>query len=142
MRLLLQSNNMWFDDVDNYLTAVINRCRGCRATAYRQTSQKVLLSSLNCSFNGCVCVDDMLLDEHFILHVMNDKTRFSAGLICDNASLQTSSFALNACWITPFWTPGVIRGDDAFNKIRSSILSNPLDLPTTRFHLVYIKRMF
>lgn len=76
-KVLLQRNNMCSDDVNTYLTYVINKCRGWRATAFPQPSQKFLLKSINRSLNECGCVDHMLLDENRILHVNDSKTRLS-----------------------------------------------------------------
>lgn len=60
-----------------------------------------------------------------MLHVMLAKTRLSAGVVCDNTSLENSAYALNICWIDPYWVVNVICGDYAFNhpSFRNYVLS-------------------
>lgn len=43
IKLLLQRNNVWSDDVKDYLGDTIRRCRVCRATSYPQTAREVSL---------------------------------------------------------------------------------------------------
>lgn len=104
IRLLLQRNDLWSSDVNRYLYEIIAKCPGCRATSLPQPSPKVSLRSLNRTFNQCVCVDHMFLANYRILHIMDTKTRFSAGMICNDMSLETSAYAVAACWLTKFWT--------------------------------------
>lgn len=54
-------------------------------------------------------------DDHHFLHAMNTITRLSANILCNNMTLNTLAQGLLECWITQFWTPYVIRGDNAFN---------------------------
>lgn len=57
----------------------------------------------------------MFFDHRRLLHVMDTKTRCSAGTICDHMTLDTSAQELLACWIKQIWTPHMIRGDHVFN---------------------------
>lgn len=49
------------------------------------------------------------------MHIMDTKTRLSAGVICEDTSMVNAVYTLQIGWLTPFWTHGAIRGDDVFN---------------------------
>lgn len=80
------------------------------------SEEKVSLRSPDQSFKQCVCVDYLVLDSHRIFHVMDTKSRFSPGLICDNMVLEYSAYTIVSCWLIPLCTPDSVRGDDAFKQ--------------------------
>lgn len=72
-----------------------------------------------------------------MFHIMDSKTRLSAGVVVDDTSLTNALYALQIGWLTPFWTPDAIRGDQAFNhelftKFAASIGSNFEPIPPRR----------
>lgn len=87
IKLLLSRNNLLTKDTEEYLHFIVSRCSGCRSTANPKSSRKVSISSLNRDFNEFVCVDHLFLDEICIFHAMDAKTRYSAGLVCENTSM-------------------------------------------------------
>lgn len=58
----------------------------------------------------------MFLDEHRLLHMMDTNIRFSAGILCDEMTRNTSARGLLAFWITQFWTPHVVREHNTLNR--------------------------
>lgn len=116
IKTLLERNNLLNDDVCEYIQQLISNCRGCRSTLLPKPARKVSLSSLNGSFNQVICIDHMFPGDYCVAHLMDSKTRYSSGVICDDTSMNNAIYALQIAWLTPFWTPESIRGDDAFNN--------------------------
>lgn len=115
VKMLLQRNKLLTPEVEKYLLEVMKQCNACRSTAKPQVSRKVSLSSLHRSFTEVVCVDHLFLDDLCIFHIMDSRTRYSAGLVCPDTTLKNSVFASTTTWLSPFWSPSSVRGDQAFN---------------------------
>lgn len=60
----------------------------------------------------------MFPSEHCVLHIMDTKTRLSAGVICADTLLSNAIYALQIGWLTPFWIPASIRAGDGFNHTK------------------------
>lgn len=116
MKTLLARNDLWNDNAQDYLKQIMSICRGCRSMTLPQPSRKVSLRSLDRTFNQVICIDHMYLGDQCTVHVMDTKTRFSTGVICNDTSLAKAVYAFQGCWLTPFWSPEAIRGDEAFNQ--------------------------
>lgn len=114
VKLLLERNKLLTPDVEKYLREIMNRCTACRSTAIPRTSRKVSLSSLNRNFNEVVCVDHIFLDDLCIFHIMDSKTRYSAGLVCADTSLKNAIYSFTTTWLSPFWSPINVKDDQAF----------------------------
>lgn len=102
IRTLLQRNNLWSQDVETYLISVISKFRACRATSPPHQTRKISLSSLSRQFNETVCIEHMYPGSQRITHLMDARTRLSAGMIAYSASLTSATHALTLCWFTPY----------------------------------------
>lgn len=115
IKRLLQPNSLWSDDVNRYLTGTISKGSGCLPASFPHYTWKGPLRSMNRSYDYCICIDHMFLDIHRLPHKMNAKTRFSAGILCDNMELETFAHGITSCWTTPLGASKVLHRDDAFN---------------------------
>lgn len=98
----------------NYLSTVVTECNHCKASSTPPPNRKVSLSSLNRNFNEIVCMDHCFLDSVTVFHVMDVATRYSAGAVVDNKSIDTAIYSFEQIWISQFWPPGSIQADNAF----------------------------
>lgn len=60
-----------------------------------------------------VCVDHFILDGLRFFYAMDAWTHYSAGLECDDASMATPITAFDAAWLSYFWPPAAVLGDQA-----------------------------
>lgn len=107
---------MWNDTTEKYIISVIDKCYNCKATSAPVTSRKVSLSSLTRAFNTVVCIDHLFLDQLCVFHAMDTTSRYSACYIPNSTSLIDSMLAFEASWLSQFWPPTEVKGDNAFNK--------------------------
>lgn len=113
---LLQRNNLRTDAVSQYVHCILERCPGSSATSTPQPSLNVSPSSLSRSLNDVVWFDQFFLDGLRVLHAMDELTRYSAGLVCDDTSKATCIKAFESAWMSCFWPPAAIQGDQAFKN--------------------------
>lgn len=128
IKLLLQRNEIWNDAIECYVSKTLQNCTSCRATAPPQPNRKVSISSLYKSFNQELCIDHLYLDKVRVFHVMDTVTRYSAGFVVENATMEHSIKAFEACWIGQFWFPESIRADTAFINEEFTTYCNERDI--------------
>lgn len=126
--ILLDRNDLWSDEVEHYLRSVVEECHHCKAACLPTPSRKVSLSSLSRSFNEVVCVDHFYLDNIRMFHMMDAWSRFSTCYALDDASLRSAVIGFEASWLSKFWAPLSVRGDDAFNKDEFKNYMSTLDI--------------
>lgn len=81
---LLQINNMWDDQVDQYVTNINSNFPSCRPTAHPQPRSMVSISSLSKKFNQIMCIDHFFLDHVCFVHFMDRTSRLSTAEIVKN----------------------------------------------------------
>ena len=116
VRILLQRNNLWSQEVEHYLGDTMQKCIHCNKSASPTPARKVSLSSLTKSFNDLIFIDYFYLDDIRLFHVMDMATRFSACYLSDSHSMSDSIIALQSCWLSHHWTPAEIQADRAFDN--------------------------
>lgn len=94
IKALFERNKLWSLETEKYLKQSIARYRNCRSASLSQPSRKVSFNSPNRHFNNAVCLDHMFLGDHCILHIIDTKTRYSAGIISSDTSLANATYAL------------------------------------------------
>lgn len=114
-QILLERNNLWDDDVKQYIVSIIEKCNACRSTALPKPNRKVSISSLSKEFNENVCIDHLFLGDICVVHLMDHVTRYSAGLVVNDTKMDNAIMALEATWNSQFWFPQTIKGDTAFS---------------------------
>ena len=122
IQILLQCNNLLSTEIEKYLNRVVTSCSDCAKTHEPKQARKVSISSINRSFNKVVCIDHFHLGNLRICHVMDATTRYSAGAVVHNNSMQVAIEVLDSHRIPPFWAPDSIL----FTKplpIKSSTIS-------------------
>lgn len=97
---------------------MLETCYHCKATSAPVQSRKVSISSINRLFNDVVCIDHFFLDQVCVFHVMDSVSRYSACHISDSTSIDVSILSFEASWMSQFWPPTDIQGDNSFNKTR------------------------
>lgn len=102
VKILLQRSYLWSDEIEQYLTTVIDECHSCRATAPPKSALMVSFSSLNRSFNGVVCLEHFYLDALCQFHVMDSSGRLAAATVVTDTSLSVPIAAVEATWMTVF----------------------------------------
>lgn len=116
IRVLLERNKLWNEQVEKYLQSVLERCTACLTTAKPKSSRKVSLSAMTRSFNDLVCVDHLFLDQYCVMHAMDAASRYSVGAVVEDTSMWRAILLFDAHWVTPFWTPQVVAFDRGFNN--------------------------
>lgn len=66
----LHRNGILSHDPEDYLSSVVESCRGCRATALPQVSWKVSLSTLSGQLNDVACFYHIFLYHVRLFHAM------------------------------------------------------------------------
>jgi hypothetical protein len=75
-------------------------CTFCEKYAKSSERFKFMLKDdENCNFNYSVIVDVMYIENHFILHVVDNATRFQIAKWLQNISVKHISHMLRLCWI-------------------------------------------
>lgn len=114
MRTLLMRNKFWSESAQQYLAEIIERCEHCVASSTPPPSRKVALGSLNRSLNDLVLVNHFFLDDVKLFHAMDSHTRYSAAVVVPDTSLENAADAFETGWISQFWPPSQVQGDQAF----------------------------
>lgn len=131
LKLLIERNKLLSPDVEKYLTHIMSWFSGCRSTTEPQRSRNVSLSSMNRDFNEVLCVDHVLLDKIKVFHVMDAKTCYSAGTVCDDLIIKSSILPFISCRLNLF-------GPLSHSKVtlRSTMSSLPHFLIISVHHMV------
>ena len=116
IKILLQRNSLWSNEVQKYLSNTLEHCPKCVATSEPLTTRKVSLSSLNREFNSVVCIDHLHLDDNRVFHIMDASSRYSAGDVVDTTAMKQAIASFESLWISPFWTPKTVLYDQAFEN--------------------------
>lgn len=116
IKILLQRNNLWNDEVMKYLARTIESCSSCHNTALPKPTRKVSLSTMSREFNDTVCVDHLHIDDMRILHIMDSATRYSAGAVVQTTNMEDAIIAFDSHWVSQFWTPENVLYDPAFHN--------------------------
>ena len=99
IKTFLRRSNLWDCQIDKYLRSILESCDECRITALPNSSRKVSLSSMSREFHDVVCLDHMFLEEHCVLHVMDTKTRYSAGMVVSSTCIYDAIEAFESIWL-------------------------------------------
>ena len=118
MKVLLQRNGLWSDEVFRYLAHRVDTCSNCLHTAEPKIPRKVSLSSMSRSFNDVICIDHLHLGNSRVCHVMDATTRYSVGSVVPDVSMEHSIHTIESNWISPFWAPEAIQFDQAFDNAK------------------------
>lgn len=116
IKLLLQRNKIWDENCVGFLSYLLESCPHCAVVSQPSRNRTVSLRSMSSNFNDVVCVDHFFLNNMDVFHAMDYHTRYSAGTIVESPNMEYAIQFLEAGWISPFWTPAAIRGDQAFNN--------------------------
>ena len=114
IRTLLQRNQLWNEDVQKYLSSIVERCPNCIASSSPPSNRKVSISGINRQFNDVVCVDHFWLDGQCMFHIMDSFSRFSVAQPVESTALVDTTIIFESMWISQFWPPGSVQGDLAF----------------------------
>lgn len=128
IKILLGRNQLWDDDVKKYLISILVTCPHCKKTSEPTQSRKVSLSSMSRESNNTICIDHFFLEDFKIFHVMDSSTRYSAGMVVSDLTLQEACSALDVIWFSPFWLPQKILFDPAFNNLDFTSFASNLDI--------------
>lgn len=137
IKLLLQRNKIWSDGCVKYLSQLLESCPDCRVVKAPSANRPVSLSGMSSNFNDIVCVDHQNLGDHDVFHAMDIDSRYSAGGVVESTGMEEAIQQFEICWITPFWAPEYIQGDQAFNN---DIFKNHLQTHGTGFRPVPPRR--
>ena len=116
IQILLDRNGLWNADVRKYLSTVLYTCSSCTVVQEPKGRRPVSLSSMSRDFNQLVCVDHLFVDSHKVFYCMDSVTRYSAGCVVTDTTMQASISTFDLHWITPFWIPQTVLFDQAFNN--------------------------
>jgi len=116
MNVLLRRNEIWNADIEKYLSQVLETCPTCKTPSKPKTPRKVSLSSLNRHINKDVCINHLYLCENIVFHAMKATVRYSAGGSVPDTSVKHAIVSFETHWVAPFWHPGTVIFDPAFNN--------------------------
>lgn len=139
MRTPLERTDHYIDDVANYMSQLVDSYTACGATALPKPSRKVRLSSLYRKFNDVLCVDRFFLEGARVSHAMDAATRYAAGLVCPDISLQSALHALETVWLGLFWSLRSVQRDGSF---RHAEFTDFLDDHRVTFRPVSFRRHY
>ena len=116
IKILLQRNSMWTDEVEKYLNRVINSCSDCAKTYKVMKARKVSLNSVNRLFNETICIDHCHLGNIRMFHIIDASGRYSTETAVPDTGMEAAVEFLDSHWISPFWAPSSIQFDQAFDN--------------------------
>ena len=116
IKTLLERNKLWNEEVQNYLTHILEACTACSTTSKPKPTRKVSLSALTRDFNNVVCIDHFHLGDSRVLHIMDSVSRYSVGEVVDNTSMIQAIPLFESLCITPFRVPEDVLFDPAFDN--------------------------
>lgn len=79
IKLLLQRNHMWTDEITRYTAPVFVTSEHCHSAEKAARTRYVSLSSMFCGFNEVICIEHLYVDGYVIFHAMVSVTRYSSG---------------------------------------------------------------
>lgn len=97
MQILLERNNLWNNDVRAYLYQVTETCPKCKVTSELKDMRKVSPYDLSSTFNDSVCIDQMVLENLIVFHIVETSTRFSHGVLATSRSVAESIEHFEVC---------------------------------------------
>lgn len=115
MQTLLSCNDSWNDNTQDYLEQTCLNSAHVYQWLYRNRLKRHIcvprIGHLTKFFALITCI--LAINA---VHVMDTKTTLFAGVVCSDTSLSNAIYALQVCWLMPFWSPKGIRRDNAFNR--------------------------
>eukprot|EP00171_Calliarthron_tuberculosum_P000101 IDg101t1 len=102
IRILLERNDLWNEDVRKYLQSSIDLCPCCKVCEKPKAARQVSLYDIDGEFNDRVCMDHMFLDDLIVLHIMDSKTRFSCGSSVKSKSIEDAIECFELLWVSQF----------------------------------------
>ena len=130
IKILLQRNNLWNEEVNRYLSTIMEKCTSCKTTSVPQPSRKVSLSSLSRQFNDLVCIDHLHLENNRVFHVMDSHTRYSSGMVVQSLTMTEAIKVFECQWMSQFWAPKCILFDPAFDNDEFLNYAHTYDIET------------
>lgn len=123
MRILMQQNGLWNEQVQRYLAETVSQCSDCKASSPLPPNRRVPITSLDRAFNKIVRMDHLFLEDMFKFQVMDVSSRYSTGHVVSPAGITEAVYSLELIWVSQFWTPSYVYAHGAFqNKSFQSIL--------------------
>lgn len=102
------------------LDKIVRHCHKCQRYGDPPLRFKFTLRDNTIDFNHSIYVDVMYIDEHPLLHVVDEATRFQAARWLTNFSSSNVWNALGTCWIDSYLGPPEIINHDAGTNFTSS----------------------
>lgn len=102
--------------MQRYLGGTIRRGTACIASSTPPPSRKVALNSLHRQLNDVVMIDQFYLDQKRLFHCMDRYCLFSFVNSVPDATVYSATVAFQTTWISQFWLPIAVKGDQAFAK--------------------------
>ena len=127
--LLLKRNQLWDDHCVDYISELLQTCPHCHVVDTPAGRRPVSLSTISREFHDTVAVDHYHLDGLNIFHCMDVSTRYSAGAVVESTAMTEAIEEFETTWIKPFWSPGAVQGDKAFDNatFREYLLAHDID---------------
>lgn len=116
-KIILERNELWSDQAAQYLSEIIKSCNAYSSTSYAKPNRKVSISSLSNAFNPNLCIGHFYFDEIFLIHFMEQVSRFSTAQNVENTNHEDVICDFESAFVSHFWYPETIQGDKAF-KVR------------------------
>lgn len=116
IRILLERNAIWNEQVEKYVGSVLEECEHCRKTALPKSSRKVSISTMSRGFNKVICVDHMYLGDHCVMHIMDTASRYSVGSVVQSTNMDEAIDVFEGTWLSQFWEPEEVAFDPGFNN--------------------------
>lgn len=102
LKTLLVGNNLWNENVQQYLATVTPDCQHCSSQSLPLPDRRASLSSMNREFNDVWAMDHLHLENVTQFHCMYVASTCSADVLMSSTSLEQSIYAFKLGWISQF----------------------------------------
>lgn len=121
IKILLERNNLWSNEVEKYLCRVPKKCSSYSTTAKLEQARKVSFSSISISCDKIVCIDHIHFGGLRVLHIMDSAVWYLVGAVVEIPSMAAAIFQHEAQLIFPFLYSDTVLFGPTFDNEYSMI---------------------
>lgn len=112
---LLQHNSIRLHDAERYLTYVVKIDKTCGVISAQQTTHTVSVSALSRKFKEVLSLEDLCPAYSTFFHCIDAESSCSAGIVCDDTSIQSDVTAFETVWMSPNRPHDSVKADHELN---------------------------
>ena len=121
LKILIRNSGMHDLEIEKNIDEVSRKCETCRRFL-KPPPRPIVGLPLATEFNDTVAMDLKVINQRFILHMIDHATRYSAACVVPNKKAETIAQAILSNWIRIFGTPKKFLSDNGGEFVNSTLI--------------------